>query len=103
PSRRAPPMRRSCPTRRSSELADVEPIHDFEGWSFGGGASTAALVLGPDGSFYGASEAGGYADNGAVWRVAPDGSFDLLHGYLGTDRKSTRLDSSHVKLSYAVV
>lgn len=68
----------------SGDSADVDPIHHFAGWSFGGGASTAALVLGPDGSFYGTSEAGGYADTGAVWRVAPDGSLALLHGYLGT-------------------
>lgn len=65
--------------------ANVSVIHAFEGWSFDGGFPVSSVVQGPDGDFYGTSESGGYGDNGAVWRVAQDGtSFALLHGYLGT-------------------
>jgi len=65
--------------------ADVSVIHAFEGWSFDGGFPVSEVVQGPDGDFYGTSESGGYSDNGAIWKVAQDGtSFALLHGYLGT-------------------
>src|SRR5690606_41707465 len=41
------------------------------------------------------------ATRGAVTRVSPLPCFSKIN-HFGTDRKSTRLNSSHVKISYAV-
>jgi uncharacterized repeat protein (TIGR03803 family) len=69
----------------AGDLANVTVVHAFEGWSFDAGFPVSSVVQGPDGDFYGTSESGGYSDNGAVWRVAQDGSsFAMLHGYAGT-------------------
>jgi uncharacterized repeat protein (TIGR03803 family) len=69
----------------TGDTAEVTPVHSFKGWPFNAGFPVAAVTQGPDGDFYGTSERGGYDDNGAVWRVAQDGSSSsLLHGYIGT-------------------
>src|SRR5690606_39330899 len=94
PPRAAAPH--SAPTRRSSDLADIDPAGhldpgELRGWQRGHVRALAEvrhdLVARP-------------AD------VAAD-LVDLLLGQLvlllgGGDRKSTRLNSSHVKISYAV-
>jgi uncharacterized repeat protein (TIGR03803 family) len=56
---------------------------------FGGGEPDAprspvgGLIEGPDGAFYGATEAGGAADNGAVFRMNTNGAYTVLRS-LGT-------------------
>ncbi|HWV99718.1 MAG TPA: choice-of-anchor tandem repeat GloVer-containing protein [Candidatus Acidoferrum sp.] len=44
----------------------------------------AALVLGPDGDFYGAAPAGGAYSRGTAFRISPDGVPDLLYSFVGT-------------------
>jgi uncharacterized repeat protein (TIGR03803 family) len=65
----------------SGDVADVTAVHSFAGAPFGSGFPLAAPVLGPDGSFYGTTEHGGYDDDGTVWKVAPGGAFTLLHSF----------------------
>src|SRR5690606_42087061 len=92
----------SFPTRRSSDLiekflADVyEPAGEGR-YSYIPGTTAAGLVVYEDGkfaySFHGSDPAGGKLLN----------AFDLVRVHkFGQDRKSTRLNSSHVKISYAV-
>jgi T5SS/PEP-CTERM-associated repeat protein/uncharacterized repeat protein (TIGR03803 family) len=56
---------------------------------FGGGEPNAprspvgGLIEGPDGAFYGATESGGSADNGAVFRMTTNGTYTVLRS-LGT-------------------
>src|SRR5690606_39689640 len=85
----------SFPTRRSSDLYDgVKPKHPFP------------LALGHEIS--GRVVAAGAGAEGAlhqpvlVYAVIPCGTCDLCQRGLTQDRKSTRLNSSHVKISYAV-
>ncbi len=69
--------------------AEVTVLHAFQGWAFDGGFPLVVPVLGPDGSLYGTSERGGYADNGAVWKVAPDGTATLVHAFSSATALST--------------
>src|SRR5690606_42005814 len=90
------------PTRRSSDLGDLDAVHPVpaEEALLRGGDGDQHLIthgeeaLGPGGHHphHGegdAADADGPADGGAA-RLAEE------------DRKSTRLNSSHVKISYAV-
>ena len=65
----------------NGDTADVTVLHSFEGWAFDGGFPLVVPVVGPDGSLYGTSERGGYADSGAVWKVALDGTSTLVHSF----------------------
>lgn len=65
----------------AGDEAQVTAVHSFGGAPFGAGLPLAAPVRGTDGSFYGTSEHGGYDDDGTVWKVAPDGTFTLLHSF----------------------
>src|SRR5690606_39560484 len=87
-----PPSRRSCPTRRSSDLAlrrtgSEEVEH--------GRASEQRLPICRSGSA-GAEEASAAAAQDPLYRD------QRAVQAAGGDRKSTRLNSSHVKNSYAV-
>ena len=42
-----------------------------------------SLIVGGDGSFYGTTEAGGPANCGTVYRIAPDGTFATLYTFTG--------------------
>ncbi len=67
----------------SGELADVTTVHSFDGWPLDGAFPLAAPVQGPDGSFYGTTLQGGYNVIGSVWKVAPDGTSEMLHSAFG--------------------
>src|SRR5690606_40040204 len=50
------------------------------------------------------SNQGAFVTNHTTGHLRPTtwGTAQINHGHTGTDRKSTRLNSSHVKISYAV-
>jgi uncharacterized repeat protein (TIGR03803 family) len=55
-------------------------LHRFTGTD--GGAPSAGLIQGPDGTLYGTTFYGGFADRGTVFQMAPDGGgFTLLHSF----------------------
>src|SRR5207302_10567530 len=93
----------SFPTRRSSDLHDFDALaatiladlHDVNPGSFRVSARRADKRL-PFTSPEIEREVGGRIKEAKGWHV------DLGHPELTIDRKSTRLNSSHVKISYAV-
>src|SRR5690606_39451205 len=99
-SRFVPPRDRpSSPTRRSSDLSGLIPIelsalsacHNVKNsWPAPSLGQLGCLVVEPEiaGDFVGGDQSGEHAGRGQ--RVEQD-------------RKSTRLNSSHVKISYAVI
>jgi uncharacterized repeat protein (TIGR03803 family) len=62
---------------------DAELVRAFGGPSFSASKPISGVTRDAAGNLYGTSEVGGYLNRGAVWRVAPDGSFSLLHGFTG--------------------
>src|SRR5207249_6796738 len=88
----------SFPTRRSSDLSAAAGDDALGGGAAAGGAGgerAGAVREGRAGAHV-PRRAGGAAHRGAVDRRAAD------HLGAPTDRKSTRLNSSHVSISYAV-
>src|SRR5690606_42086751 len=94
PSSATHPHLHSFPTRRSSDLiARSAIVQQFRRMLFNAVArnqddhvKNIAFLMDPQG----------------IWSLAP--AFDVTYAYspAGQDRKSTRLNSSHVKISYAV-
>lgn len=64
--------------------AEAQLVHAFGGPSFGASRPMSAVVQDDAGNLYGTSEFGGYLNGGSAWRVAPDGTFSLLHGFTGS-------------------
>jgi uncharacterized repeat protein (TIGR03803 family) len=58
-------------------------VHAFGGPSFSARKPVAAVIQDAAGNLYGTSEEGGYLNLGTAWRIAPDGTFALLHGFTG--------------------
>src|SRR5690606_41706114 len=91
----------SFPTRRSS---DLDQAVDLVATSVGGRLHTVDL---PTGTVVAHPTAGPAYDprpsrDGRRISYVVDDALHLLELVAGTDRKSTRLNSSHVKISYAV-
>jgi uncharacterized repeat protein (TIGR03803 family) len=70
------------PSPSPSEL-EYQVLHSFAGGTTdGAGPSSANLVQGSDGAFYGTTYRGGASDVGTVFNVSADGSlFSLLHSF----------------------
>src|SRR5207302_6348652 len=89
--------RPSFPARRSSDLqagkAHVKALYNFCASlpCDDGAAPLGGLTVDSAGNIFGIANLGGAHDEGAVFELSP------------ADRKSTRLNSSHVKSSYAVL
>ncbi len=69
---------------RMTPGAEVSVVHAFRGPYFGGSGSLAPVVQDDLGNFYGTTRAGGAYHAGTAWKIAPDGAFTLLHGFMGT-------------------
>src|SRR5690606_41387062 len=96
----APADVRSCPTRRSSDLTTARAgpgsgvdvvLHEHAAQQLAGGVARQIV------------EEDHVARHLVAGQVALDVGLDLLRVGLRLDRKSTRLNSSHVKISYAVL
>src|SRR5439155_3942524 len=90
----------SFPTRRSSDLEDLRSCHTLRrGEKNAVAPAVRRLTETPaaPGAFE-RQDVGGVGDD---FRV-PDRRHDLVLADAGQDRKSTRLNSSHVAISYAV-
>jgi uncharacterized repeat protein (TIGR03803 family) len=59
-------------------------LHAFAG-NTDGSAPAASLIQGRDGNIYGTASAGGRRNFGTVFRMTPDGGFNLLHAFRGKD------------------
>jgi uncharacterized repeat protein (TIGR03803 family) len=57
-------------------------LHSFAGGTDGRGSS-AALIQGSDGNFYGTTGNGGTSDNGTVFMITPAGVETVLHSFAG--------------------
>lgn len=69
---------------RVTLAGEVSLVHSFAGPSFGGGYPISGLTQDAEGNFYGTTERGGYLQRGSAWRLTPDGTFQLLHGFIGS-------------------
>ena len=65
---------------RISPAGDFQALHLFSGPSEGYGA-VAGLVQGSDGAFYGVNPDGGANGNGTIFRVAADGTFQVIYTF----------------------
>lgn len=57
------------------------------------GSPWAGLTRGTDGQFYGVATIGGAGLNGGLFRVSPDGAYELLRSFEGTDGSGSQEDS----------
>src|SRR5207253_10398952 len=95
-SYRAHPHLHSFPTRRSSDLSIWHPRSvGVKSGPFGG-------MRTPELEFEKPEEVYSFCGSNSVWYVSLGGAADHMGQKLYTDRKSTRLNSSHVAISYAV-
>jgi uncharacterized repeat protein (TIGR03803 family) len=58
-------------------------LHHFAGPTTGGSSPLASVIQDASGNLYGTTETGGALHAGTAWRLAPDGAFSLLHGFIG--------------------
>ncbi len=68
----------------------VEIVHDFSavnsaGQNWDGAGPDARVTVGHHGTLYSITVAGGANGNGVVYRICPDGDFDVLHTFSATD------------------
>ncbi len=66
---------------RMTPAGDVAILHQFA-WQTEGGGLSAPLIQSLDGYFYGTTEFGGPYNSGTVFKMAPDGTFTLLHAFM---------------------
>jgi uncharacterized repeat protein (TIGR03803 family) len=59
-------------------------LHEFDGPN-GESPYREGLVQGADGSFYGTTEMGGVDNYGVVFKLALDGTYTVVHEFVGTD------------------
>jgi uncharacterized repeat protein (TIGR03803 family) len=60
-------------------------LHSFSGSPEGSAPTTATLVQGTDGSFYGTTDGGGVDDLGTVFKITASGTLTTLHSFSGSD------------------
>ena len=70
-----------APSARAQDVPTV--LHAFTGGATDGASPVGALILGPDGAFYGTTTYGGATRNGTVFRLAADGTFSVLYSFGG--------------------
>lgn len=66
-------------------------LHHFDPAASEGFRPTQAPTAGPDGHYYGATEGGGSAYAGALYRMAPDGTMTTLYAFEADGSPSGRL------------
>lgn len=69
---------------RFTPAGQLSVFYSFRGPSFDGSGPLAAVTQDAAGNFYGTTERGGYLHRGSAYRLAPDGSFSLLHSFSGS-------------------
>lgn len=62
----------------------VSVVHAFTGAPFGSGFPLSSVTQDANGNLYGTTESGGYLNQGTAWRIAPDGTYSLLHSFSGS-------------------
>jgi len=76
-------------TLRPGNAAQTDPtytlLHDFAGSPNDGADSGAGVTLDDLGNIYGTTDFGGASGNGAIFKLAPDGTQTLLHSFSGAD------------------
>src|ERR1700730_1599735 len=65
-----------------SVSGNLSIIHLFEGTQ-GGFDPIAGLTLESDGNLYGTASSGGAGQNGVLYRLSPEGTFSVLHNFMG--------------------
>src|SRR5690606_41898486 len=94
-----PRVRQSLPTRRASDLATL--LQPAPGGGTGVDDAPDGAGVAPGHGVHQGGEMLGKGSGRLHHRVGVEGE-DVAPQGPGTDRKSTRLNSSHVKISYAV-
>jgi len=60
-------------------------LHSFSASPADGSNSSAPLIQGSDGNFYGTTYNGGSSAKGTVFRITATGNFMVLHSFMGSD------------------
>lgn len=85
----APALATAAPSTALSLNPAEYTVYSFSALSSGknsdGAGPMGRIVIGADGSYYGATFQGGTGGSGTVFRIAPDGSFTTLHNFAGSD------------------
>ena len=63
-------------------------LHSFAGQPADGSFPEGGLVQGPDGNLYGTTQSGGAYNFGIAFKIAPSGTFTLLHSFDNTEGAS---------------
>ncbi|HEV8689453.1 MAG TPA: choice-of-anchor tandem repeat GloVer-containing protein [Ideonella sp.] len=66
---------------RVTTAGELSALHHFDPSLQEGARPTQAITAGPDGNYYGVTNDGGALLQGALFRMAPDGSMDTLHSF----------------------
>jgi uncharacterized repeat protein (TIGR03803 family) len=80
----------------------VSVVHAFTGAPFGSGFPLSGVTQDASGNLYGTTESGGYLNQGTAWRIAPDGTFSLLHSFSGTLIDGSKPNGTLVPLGGAI-
>ncbi len=77
---------------RIDQVGGIESVFQFTGLAGEkpGSRPQAPLARGLDGSLFGVTEAGGAADQGVIFRIAPDGAFSILAEFAPTGPRRPR-------------
>src|SRR5690606_41353389 len=95
--------RLSVPTRRSSDLPAVFTQTELNDYIYGSAEVVGLMCLAVfESGMNRVKDERGRLESGARSLGAAFQKVNFLRDFVGEDRKSTRLNSSHVKISYAV-
>jgi uncharacterized repeat protein (TIGR03803 family) len=66
---------------RMTPAGDATSLHSFKGGNTDGQSPFAGVMQASNGAFYGTTYVGGDGNGGTVYRLAPDGTYTLLHSF----------------------
>jgi uncharacterized repeat protein (TIGR03803 family) len=73
-----------CAFTASLQAKPYKVLHDFAGPPGDGSYPYNNISFGPNGTIYGAANLGGASDAGTIFKIAPDGTYTVLHSFDGS-------------------
>lgn len=72
-----------CALAACAQAGSYKVLHDFAGPPGDGSFPYNNISFGPDGTLYSAANLGGADDAGVIFKIAPDGTYSVLHSFDG--------------------